>query len=357
MSDDFVTRLGHALREAGDREQRRGSPARVAAAARGTFSGLEPTAAMMIVAVGAVLALGAYLLATFRAEPARAPEPTVVARLAPAAALDQVLSGFGSAWLVDTDAHALLRMDPATRRVTARIPVAGTVGAAVGHDILWVGQNRTNSFRLLRVDPQTNRIVARIRVAKPSGGYVAAGFPVPLGHAVWIVGPDEAVRVDDATNRATKAVTIARRGYGVRGATAFDGDLWALLSDHRVLRLDGRTGARKAVFRVPLGAAILSYGSALIVADDTELGRVDPATGRVLWRLAIGRIGALADVGGLIWAEAPGGRGDRVVALDPRSGRIVSSVHVGDFGVNWMSRVGSEVWMTTAGGHLIILRP
>jgi hypothetical protein len=357
VTDDFVTRLGHALREAADREQRRGSPARVAAAGRGTLSRFEPTAAMVIVAVGAVLVVGAYLLATLRAEPARTPEPRVVARLAPAGALDQVVSAFGSAWLVDTDAHAVLRMDPATRRVTARIPVAGTVGVEAGDNILWVAQNLPNSFRLLRIDPQTNRIVARIRVAKPSGGYVAEGFPVALGDAVWIVGREEAVRVEQATNRATKAITIARSGYTVRTATVFDGDLWALRSDRRVLRFDGRTGARKAMFRVPFGNGIVAFGNAMFLGDDTHAARLDPTTGRVLWRAPIDHVGALAEAGGLVWAEAPGSRGDRVLTLDPRTGRIVSSVHVGEFGVNWMDPVGTEMWMTTAGGHLIILRP
>ena len=46
-----------------------------------------------------------------------------MARLTPGGALTQVVSGFGSAWLVDTDPQTLLRINPATRRVTARIPL------------------------------------------------------------------------------------------------------------------------------------------------------------------------------------------------------------------------------------------
>ena len=58
---------------------------------------------------------------------------------------------------------------------------------------------------------------------------------------------------------------------------------------------------------------------------------------------------------GRLWVEAPDRQGDRVLTVDPRNGQVIDSVHVGDFGAQWMAPVGSEVWMTTAGGRVVIL--
>ena len=97
--------------------------------------------------------------------------PEVIARLAPAGGLDQIVAGFGSAWMADTDTQTLLRMDPATRRVTARFPLrrphgaSRPAGARCGS-----ASRRTSAFRLLRIDPRTNRIVARLRTPDVPGG-------------------------------------------------------------------------------------------------------------------------------------------------------------------------------------------
>jgi hypothetical protein len=35
---------------------------------------------------------------------------------------------------------------------------------------------------------------------------------------------------------------------------------------------------------------------------------------------------------------------------------VGQSIDVGEFGAKWIDPVGSEIWMTTAGGHVVILR-
>ena len=66
-------------------------------------------------------------------------------------------------------------------------------------------------------------------------------------------------------------------------------------------------------------------------------------------------IGPGVAAGGRLWVEAPDRQGDRVLTVDPRTGSVIDSVHVGEFGAQWMAPVGSEVWMTTAGGRVVIL--
>ena len=45
-----------------------------------------------------------------------------------------------------------------------------------------------------------------------------------------------------------------------------------------------------------------------------------------------------------------------MLTVDPRTGHVIDSVDVGEFGAQFMAPVGSDVWMTTAGGHVVILR-
>jgi streptogramin lyase len=352
MNEDFITRLGHALREAADREERRTARKRAlltASARVPRLAGGVPVGAVL--ALGVVLLVGVYALLATRPEPAQPPGPKVVARLTPGGVLDQVQAGFGSAWAFDRIDDKLLRLDPATRRVTARIGVRAGIAVSVGSDAVWVTEGVND---LVRIDPRTNRVAARIPLER---GAFSGGVPLPIGNTVWVVGEQRALRVDARTNRITKAITVAHSGYAVRGGAVLDGDLWLATSDLRLVRLDGRTGAVEATFRAPFGGELAAFAGGLYLASPTEAARLDPATGRITWRARYADVGAAAEARGLIWVESRDRNGDRVIAIDPRNGRLVTSVHVGEFGVLSLGRVGSELWMTTAGGHLIVLRP
>src|SRR3954468_6732543 len=125
MTDDFVTRLGVALRDAADREERRRAPWRALATARTTVPRLRPSLVLATLIAGLVLAAAVYGLASFSSNDTAPAGPKVVTRISPAGGLDQIVAGFGSAWMVDTDTQTLLRMEPATRRVTAGFALAG----------------------------------------------------------------------------------------------------------------------------------------------------------------------------------------------------------------------------------------
>jgi outer membrane protein assembly factor BamB len=356
MTDDFVTRLGVALREAADREERRRAPWRALATARATVPRVQPNLALAALVGALVLAAGVYGVASFRTDDAAPAGPRVVTRLDPAGGLDLIVQGFGSAWMVDTDSLTLLRMDPATRRVTARIPLGGRMQITAGRGALWVGLTKDNEFRLLRIDPRTNRIAARLRTPDVPGGS-ALGAPVIVGGNLWLLTAEAAQRIDPADGHAIATVRTARNGYTTRSFAATGGDLWVQTSDGRLQRLDGATGRRKAAFRVPDGSFVGDLGmDGLFVGDATTLSRVDPRSLRPLWRTTIPSIGAGVAADGKLWVEAPDRQGDRVLIVDPRTGQVMDSVHVGEFGAQWMTPVGAdEVWMTTAGGHVVIL--
>jgi outer membrane protein assembly factor BamB len=356
MTDDFVTRLGVALRDAADREERRRAPWRALATARTTLPRLRPSLVLATLIAGLIVAAAVYGLASFGSDETAPAGPKVIARVAPAGGLDQIVAGFGSAWMADTDTQTLLRVDPATRRVTARFPLGGHMAIAPDRDALWVGVTQSGgAFRLLRIDPRTNRIVARLRTPDAPGGS-GFGGPVIVRGNVWLVSAEAAIRIDPRTGHALATVQTAHNGYATRSLAVVDGDLWVQISDGRVLRLDGATGRRKATFDLPDGNLIGDFlMNGLFVIDQSTLSRMDPRTFRVLWRTPIASIGPGVAAGGKLWAEAPDRQGDRVLTVDPRTGSVIDSVHVGEFGAQWMAPVGTEVWMTTAGGRVVIL--
>jgi outer membrane protein assembly factor BamB len=355
VNDDFITRLGYALRDAADREERRRAPSRALWNAWTAAPRLQASTAFAALIVGIVVVAAVYGLTQLKSDEAAPAAPKVVARLAPAGGLDMVVPAFGSAWLTDTDSQTLLRMDPATRRVTARIPLDGTMALAPGRETLWVGLNQNGQFRLLRIDPQTNRVVMRQRLRSMPGGSV--GLPVFVGGNLWVLTAEAALRIDQKSGRPTATVRTARDGYTTRSFAAAGGDLWVHTSDGRLLRLDGTTGKREATLRMPDDAMISDLGAnGLFLLDQDSISRVDSKLHR-MWRTPIPSIGPAVAADGRLWVETPGRRGDRVLTIDPQTGRTLDSVDVGEFGASFMAPIDSDVWMTTAGGHVVILGP
>jgi streptogramin lyase len=352
VTDDFVTRLGVALRDAADREERRRAPSRALWNAWAAAPRLQASPVLAALLAGIVVVAAVYGLTRLGADEPAPAAPKVVTRLAPAGGLDMVVPAFGSAWLIDTDSQTLLRMDPATRRVIARIPLHGSMALAAGRDALWVGLTRNAEFSLLRIDPHTNRIAERL----PVPGVAIGGLPVFVDGHLWVLGADRAGRIDERSGRVTMIVRTAREGYRTRSFAVAGGDLWVHSSDGSLLRVDGTTGKRLATLRMPDETLISDLGTnGLFLFDRASITRVDSKLHR-LWRTPIPSIGPAVAAEGRLWVETPGRRGDRVLTVDPRSGHVVGSVDVGEFGAQFMSPVGSDVWMTTAGGHVVILR-
>jgi DNA-binding SARP family transcriptional activator/DNA-binding beta-propeller fold protein YncE len=84
-----------------------------------------------------------------------------------------IASGEGSIWIVAYGDRELVRLDPETREVTARIPIGnGPLSVAVGNGYAWV-TNREDGT-LLKIDPRKNEVVQTIDLTLAPHGVVAA---------------------------------------------------------------------------------------------------------------------------------------------------------------------------------------
>jgi YVTN family beta-propeller protein len=123
--------------------------------------------------------------------------------------------GAGAVWVTVQD--ALVRIDPRTDRIAARILVHSPAGTAVGGGSVWV--SNADDGTVSRIDARTNRVVARVPVgAAPTTVAVAAGF-------VWVVnsGEDTVSQIDASDNRVVARIPAGAHVYDL---TAGDGAVW-----------------------------------------------------------------------------------------------------------------------------------
>jgi YVTN family beta-propeller protein len=148
----------------------------------------------------------------------------------------------GSVWVSGN--HGLRRIDPAGNRVTPVDVCCGEVAAGAG--ALWMANGMDRA--VLRVDPATGRVLARIPVppaAAPEGPFGIAA----AGGAVWVTSetvepkPGDASllwRVDAAGNRfaGTLRVGTVGRNHISPTVAAGDGAVWVTVADRdAVLRI------------------------------------------------------------------------------------------------------------------------
>ena len=171
---------------------------------------------------------------------------------------------FGAAWATAYGADDLVRIDPATNRVAARVPLDRATGVVGAFGSIWA----TGADGVIRVDPATNAVVARI--ALPMAGWTAAGEG-----AVWVTGQTGLSRIDPATNTVTATIAIPGN-LGDPAVVA--GRVWVpRVRAGRIAIVDPATNAVQATVRVGAGPFVV-----------TEIGGeawVPSWRGRDVWRL------------------------------------------------------------------------
>jgi virginiamycin B lyase len=257
----------------------------------------------------------------------------------------------------------VVRVDPQTNRVTARLPMHPPDSdlAAVGEGSLWLTQVAQGT--VTRVDPATGRTLATIGVPGGDNAPVSMSIAVGVG-AVWVeydLGGMGVVRIDPATNTVTTTVKLANTPAGL---AASDRAVMVLTRESGVAyQIDPATNRVVASISVCRESKAVAYGAGAfwIACDEGQLLRVDPLTHRVAATLGLGgqagSAGWVAVDGSVVWVA---NLGDALFRVDSQSNTIVGSGSVTGPGGGYITdlAVGLDaVWLTTSGGSLVRFNP
>jgi YVTN family beta-propeller protein len=258
-------------------------------------------------------------------------------------------------------ADSLVRIDPATNRVTRSMPVGRLAGDVKtdGGDV-WV--TSAGDGTVWRIDARTRRAVQ----------FAAHGTPTAIaldkGRAIVLDAPEhKVVSLDAASGAVGFATTLAGPAYnnlpvaadreGVWFADAGGGGSTGLVEKVDDVLASGAPSAQLAI-RGDQTNLVSSYdwfdglaageGSLWLAGDDREqvVWRLDPKTQRVVARIRLQFIPKpIAAGGGAVWVTSL--LGDTVSRIDPRTNRIVATIPVGR-GPFAIAAGGGAVWVASA---------
>ena len=256
-----------------------------------------------------------------------------------------------SLWVSEWDLGRLLRIDPRTGTVRARIGVGGSPGiviAAAG--ALWI--HDWGRGHVLKVDVRTNRVAKTLALGLTGEAEIAFA-----AGAVW-AGPDERgqlVRVDPETAEVTQRVPLGGATGAPNASLAGAGDtLWVVGGAGDVTQIDARTGRILGQAR---GPALPLETSRRIGADDSglwissperrEVVHIDARTRQPTRFPVAADPGPLAIVDGRIWVGTLHDTGTltRVTVLDT-DGHIDATQPVPHPPVQIIPSVSGGAWIT-----------
>lgn len=250
----------------------------------------------------------------------------VVATGAVAATAGLLLAGGGrrEPAVVRLHAGALVIADPNLRRVSAEIPLSGTVineqpgGVVLADGSLWTV---TEKGTVTQVDLASRRIVGSTPLALPAG---PGGMAVGLG-ATWVTdsGSSTLYRLgsgETAAHRIRLPRLDGKPAGGTGGVAVGDGSIWVVRPAGTVDRLS-RSGELEHRFAIPGATQIVSSQDAIwvISRDSGVVTKLDPRTNSVRARTRLraevccltvggGSVWATSEAGGLLWQLRPDGR-------------------------------------------------
>lgn len=325
------------------------------------------------------------------------PAATVVARASVGTDSNAIASlavGDGSVWAALADGKTILRIDPATLRVTATItnplPVEWAPTVAYADGAVWLADaipgvgSGSATGALVRIDPTTNAVVATIPVGRsPEGLAFTPGAVWSANHRSdqqQTAAPPHTFsvsKVDVASNTLTANVVVETRAdtgdtwenfcCGPQGAAAGAGSVWvADTTTNQVSRIDPVTDAVTARISNPGHQACGSMaadGTSVWLTEgcDSEgLWRIDPATNKVATTVQLPGVGTNVELAfGSVWVSTDLISGlatskQTLTRIDPQTNRVVGRTTVPFAGP---LAVGDGVLWMGSGPTLLDLRP
>jgi DNA-binding beta-propeller fold protein YncE len=126
------------------------------------------------------------------------------------------VGAFASVWA--TGIEGVIRVDPVSHKVLARIAIQGGAGwTAASADAVWV----TTTTGIARIDPQSNAVEETI----PLAGAPALGDPDVVGGQVWVpqIRKNSIAIVDPGSNTVVRTI---KAGVGPFVITTIRGEAW-----------------------------------------------------------------------------------------------------------------------------------
>jgi peptide/nickel transport system substrate-binding protein len=325
--DDPAERIATLLRS--------GQPA----ASTSTRSWRTPTRPKIVLAVAAVLALGAGVTVALVAPSsggghrlARFDENTVgvidpgsghlVAEVGVDLSPTALVSGFDVLWSVNTGANTVSRIDPAQRRVTRTYDVGVAPSAiAVGLGAVWVANSGSGS--VTRIDPTTSDSRTIDVGTSPGGVAIARG-------AVWVTntGDGTVSRIDPAQGVVTRTIDVGDSPSAIVAGAA----IWVTNSaSDTVSEIDPSSASVTQTIHVgndPRDVALV--GDDLWVSNnlDGTIARIPAGGSSVTDSVTVGSAPTkLAEAGGRLWVALEGSASVAEVDLGTR--QVVGTFRTG----------------------------
>ncbi|HEY2959826.1 MAG TPA: hypothetical protein VGM21_16710 [Actinomycetota bacterium] len=303
----------------------------------------------------------AVTLAPATSEP---PSP-VISAIMLRAGRHRLAFGAGTVWVANDDG-TVNRIDPTAGHITATIQVAsehaGLRGAAVGAGGVWVPV--ANPGGLARIDAASNRVVATIplgRSLRDPVGLAATGDAVWVTCCAYEVGGrpgGKLIRVDPASNKVTARVNLPEDPLAV---AASRDEVWVATTEGGAIRVDTGSNRVARVLRGgPQGVAqtVAVGAGAVWLANpgDGSVARLDPGDPEGVRVIGVDAATLLTIGGGAVWAVATNDQ--TVVRIDPadnavRGGFPVSFVHA----VQSIAYGDESLWVVQGASTLLRLDP
>jgi serine/threonine protein kinase len=251
--------------------------------------------------------------------------------------------------LATPPANSVVRVDPGTGRIEQTVtgltpghPFFPERHIQVGEGGVWVN----TAVTVQHIDPQSNTVVRQIR-----DQYLTSAMVVGQG-AIWTAGNVGILRISPATDELAATIKFDS-GAGFTRPVAMvvhGGDVWVLVSDGRLLRIDA--GSNEIIAQsAPIGSGDdLAVGQGALWAID----RLDEIVFKLDW--STGEVSGSVHVGGNLdrIVAGPGGVWvlDRsagvVIPIDPATMEAGAPIRVGTDPVDMAIGLGA-VWILNRG--------
>jgi ABC-type transport system substrate-binding protein/class 3 adenylate cyclase/streptogramin lyase/predicted Ser/Thr protein kinase len=255
----------------------------------------------------------------------------------------------GQLWTYDLASRLAARIDPKSRRVTARIPLGINPNwDAVGAGSFWVGDYEAAAVN--RYDPQYGTLTSRIELptaglegdSERTDGMDFADGSLWVAYGSW---PFRVARIDARTNRVTKTFDLPHAD-GIALVASGEGGLWVIGRDTgRMWRIDPQTNTVAATSKLHGGfvedLAVARGYAWVAIENDRGVWKVD-SSGSVLKTVETGDLPwSVSATEDRIWV--PNANDGTITRID-RNDRT-QTVHVGHRPLSAVE-AGGLVWVS-----------